>query len=80
MPKVLIRDHGPILVEALEGESLVLVDGKGAAFGLGERRIVALCRCGASKNKPFCDGSHGPSGFRSEVEARDLAGPKPAGS
>jgi CDGSH-type Zn-finger protein len=47
---------------------------------LGERRVVALCRCGASNNKPFCDGSHGPSGFRSEIEARDLAGPKPASS
>lgn len=27
---------------------------------------VALCRCGGSKNKPFCDGTHGPLGFLSE--------------
>jgi len=28
-------------------------------------RGVALCRCGGSKNKPFCDGTHGVNGFRS---------------
>ena len=27
-------------------------------------RGVALCRCGGSENKPFCDGTHGTSGFK----------------
>jgi hypothetical protein len=30
------------------------------------RRTVALCRCGASALKPYCDGSHKFTGFRSE--------------
>lgn len=29
-----------------------------------EETRVALCRCGASENKPFCDNSHGDAGFR----------------
>lgn len=30
------------------------------------RRTVALCRCGLSAIKPFCDGTHKPAGFRTE--------------
>jgi CDGSH-type Zn-finger protein len=51
------KANGPIIVS---GEvSVVDADGK----EIKELKNVALCRCGNSKNKPFCDGSHVASGF-----------------
>jgi CDGSH-type Zn-finger protein len=57
-PAVEVTDHGPY---ALSGS----VELAGAKFGQGaSREHYTLCRCGASKNKPFCDGSHWDAGFR----------------
>jgi CDGSH-type Zn-finger protein/uncharacterized Fe-S cluster protein YjdI len=52
-----VRENGPIAVHAP-----VRLDG--AEAGLR----VTLCRCGASKNKPFCDGSHSAAGFTATGE------------
>lgn len=41
------------------------------------RATLALCRCGASAIKPFCDGSHKAIGFRTDDEGR--AGATPLG-
>ena len=55
---VTVTDDGPYAVTG--GIELV-----GVAFGEGaSHEHYTLCRCGASKNKPFCDGSHWQVGFR----------------
>jgi CDGSH-type Zn-finger protein len=57
------RENGPLV---LKGDFRV-VDHLGNPFPLPEgKEFVALCRCGASGNKPFCDGSHKTCGFRGD--------------
>jgi CDGSH-type Zn-finger protein len=71
--QVKVNNNGPL---RLEGE-MTIVDAEGKVFGLAGRTVVSLCRCGASENKPFCDGSHARAGFQSVCPARDLPPPKP---
>lgn len=61
----------------IEGD-FEIVDHEGKPFGLAGRTRVSLCRCGQSKNKPYCDGSHKTCAFDSTVPAFDLPAPKPA--
>jgi CDGSH-type Zn-finger protein len=66
-PYYLVNDMEPKVVENLQnskGEPLSMITG------------VALCRCGASNNKPFCDGTHATIGFSSEnkIPADDNTG------
>ena len=78
--KISIRPNGPYLVE---GEvELVDVNGnKIDTSGKGPR--FALCRCGGSVTKPFCDGTHSKIGFlgaESAVKKVEEAGGPKAGS
>lgn len=72
--KIIVKNNGPL---RLEGENIILTDEAGQTFGLAGRTVVSLCRCGASANKPFCDGSHNRLPFASECPARELPPPKP---
>lgn len=55
-----LRENGPILIKG----PITLVDHLGNIFDLpSEKANVALCRCGHSANRPFCDGSHKSHGF-----------------
>jgi CDGSH-type Zn-finger protein len=57
-----MRENGPLVLPA----KFVIVDHQGNAFPLPEgKENIALCRCGQSKIKPFCDGSHRTCGFQS---------------
>lgn len=58
--QVLVVDDGPYLVTG--GAQVAGAGPDGTAYEARNR--MTLCRCGASKNKPFCDGSHAASGFR----------------
>jgi CDGSH iron-sulfur domain-containing protein 3 len=57
-------DNGPYLVKG----PFVLLDAEGNEFR-AERATVALCRCGESTTKPFCDGTHSRIGFRAAQRA-----------
>ncbi len=51
---ITVNDNGSLRIE---GE-FEMADKNGGIYNLGGREVVSLCRCGMSKNKPFCDGSH----------------------
>ena len=51
---------GPLLIKG----NVTLVSSSGRESWRGSQ--AALCRCGASNNKPFCDGQHKKVGFKSE--------------
>jgi CDGSH-type Zn-finger protein len=59
------RLNGPFLVT---GPAKV-VDADGNEFNLNGKETFALCRCGQTKNKPFCDGTHKTCGWVSAEKA-----------
>jgi CDGSH-type Zn-finger protein len=60
---ILAKKNGPYLVTGDLGE-LKITDADGNSFDISGKTAVALCRCGASVNKPFCDGQHSKIGFQ----------------
>lgn len=56
------RENGPLVVKGLD----TLTGPNGETLEV--KPVLALCRCGHSKNKPYCDGSHKTVGFNSANE------------
>jgi CDGSH-type Zn-finger protein len=63
--KISIRPNGPYLVEG----DVEVVDVNGTPVDTSSRPKIALCRCGASVTKPFCDGTHSKIGFQAAEAA-----------
>lgn len=65
---ITIRENGPYVVD---GE-FKLVDAAGNEVPLKKK---ALCRCGGSTTKPFCDGTHSKIGFQGAIAAVEESKP-----
>ena len=65
--KLTVNSNGSIKVEG----DFEITDKNGNLYNLGGREIISICRCGLSKNKPFCDGSH-KNHFEHDAIAFDL--------
>lgn len=60
--KIKASDNGPYLIEIAEAK--IIKQGKEEML---QQKTIALCRCGQSSNKPFCDGTHRKCEFKGEM-------------
>ena len=62
--RITVRENGPYLVKG----PITILDADGNEHRT-DRDIVALCRCGGSTTKPFCDATHSKIGFAAAERA-----------
>ena len=67
---ITVRTNGPLLITGEDAAHLRLVDQDGNEISIEGKKNVKLCRCGASTQKPFCDGTHSRIGFQGAEAAR----------
>lgn len=69
------RENGPYVIKG----PVTIVDHVGNEFAIAPGKdSVALCRCGHSRNRPFCDGSHRECGFQAPERGQPPAAPPAA--
>ena len=61
------RKDGPFIVTG----DVTLTDHEGNAYDTSGRENIALCRCGATKKRPFCDGTHRQTGWEASEMVQD---------
>ena len=59
---ILIKKTGPYVLSG-DLSQVEIADADGKKVDISGKLAVSLCRCGASTNKPFCDGTHSKIGF-----------------
>jgi len=70
---ITVTENGPLSVKG----PIALIDADGNTYDTSARKRVALCRCGASSTKPFCDGTHSRIAFESSERAPVLIPQQP---
>jgi CDGSH-type Zn-finger protein len=64
--EITARHNGPYKITG----PVRIIDAEGNKYDLSERgSTIALCRCGGSTTKPFCDGTHSQIGFQAAERA-----------
>ena len=64
---ITVRENGSYRIDG----PVRIVDADGNEFEQPQGKAVALCRCGHSASKPFCDGTHRKAGFQGPERAGD---------
>ena len=75
MTRIHVRQNHHYFVE---GDDVTVVDWNGNEYQIPNRRAFALCRCGGSTSKPFCDGTHSRIGFQAAEAAASASQDKSA--
>lgn len=65
--QITVRENASLKIEG----DVRLLDHEGNVLPTPEGRPYSLCRCGASSNKPFCDGTHKTNGFDGTLAERE---------
>lgn len=60
--KIKAVENGPYIIEISEAKII-----KSGSEEVLNQKTIALCRCGQSSNKPFCDGTHKKCEFKGEI-------------
>lgn len=63
--QITATENGPYVVKG----PVSVIDVDGNEYDVSDRPAVALCRCGGSTTKPFCDGTHSRTGFQAAERA-----------